>query len=835
MKTCAERRARSAQLLLCLLVFFSLIAAPGAAAADPPPYVFVVFDNSTTMAMAPVCTHVDAVLDPDPFDGACTTVCPLGDPKCAALCPDYGCSQYDEADLPDPAAMAPIVVDNLAGAPAFTSLLPPSANSHPNNYDPSDDTFDDSSATADSSTNSAYRATSSAAQRFTFTPTLTHAGLWHVFAFWGKDQVSGSTNARFEINYHDGSVVRTKYLEVDQQNYGNGFVFLATLDFRASGGGIPASVVIRNTNEANQLRSNGTIVADAVAFVPVPVTPAEPTCLEQAYLCRQPLCPHGDCNTRLAGDDPTSKFFQAKQALHEELAAADPLQAGFGSFNQDNARVMFKHWAYRVSSGTSPVFNFADGSGTTVPFPAPGSIDIFGTGAPYDANGRNLAAEINGFHCASSITPPSGSASDSEFVGCRPAYPADVRDLWDMERLRRIPKLGKTGTTETSLFVRSWNGSTYQVYRIDWEPVASPDKLGDATFDVQFDVTRCNNLTADPNCTLLAYTTALVSNAAVQYQLVSDTIPVNLDAGRSGPALGYFRNQMAVKADNLCAGLEPNEDWVLAASPSADDMFASYAFKHPATADTRGDFDPLGTPIAHVPYFDRGDFLPLDWTNGQIPEVLGQLAPNDVAGYSTSASTPPDYRSATYFHDENLSVDSPANLNRFLRLRDDVYQPSPSVWAPVATPPLAHDPNQRPLVAFANTPIYRSLRDFKDWYEQWRLYAALADADWADRRKYLLLITDGEESCDTQPVATPPLVCQTGNDIEYLADILPADSQLETFAVGYGGLTASADLTCIAAEGKTGAGHTVGVPRLAHDVEALKAELAAIFAQMTAP
>ena len=829
MRIAAESLPRPAWPLLCLLSSF-LSFVPVSSAQAPPeanPYVFVVLDTSGSMNWTPACNHLDAAADVDPFDGACTTACPAGDANCARICPSYGCIEYQPtAELPD--SIEPIVVDNNDPAPAFTSSAAPLQRQSALCFDPAADTFADpggtlpESPTPDPATDAAYYVPTTRANRFTFTPTLDHAGLWHVYAYWPVVSTN-SKSTRFEINYFDGAVMRTKLLEVDQLRSPSpaAFTFLATVDFRANGGLIPASVVIRNTNDNNQIALTGEIVADAIAFVPVPLAPKTASCLASGYVCRQPLCPQGNCFAPMGGDDPTSKFYQVKKALHEAIGATDSIQYGFGTFDQDNARVLFKHWRYQVSPGTTPIFNFPDGTGATLPFPAPGRIDTFGTGAPYGSNGRTTS-DNNGFHCASStITDPTSSSfNDANFIGCMSNYPADLRDLWEMDRLSLIPKLGKAGNAETWLYVRAWTGTAYQVYRLDWELYSPSQKLGSSTFTAQLDITRCNNLTSDPTCSNSAYSTQLVSNAPITYQLLGENIPFHLSIGRY-PQVGegFFHNQLGAQSERTCDGLEPNPDWDLTStSPSTDDTWNSYAFKYPPLADSRGDYRPDGiTPMSfHATYFDTGDFLPLDWLTDRRDQILTRLAPNQVA----NPADLPDFRTASYFHDEVLYLDWPSTLDRKLRLRDDVIETSPGVWGPRSSP--ITEPKRRPLLASGLTPIYRSVRNFKDWYVSWKNYARLQDPDWALRPKYLLYLSDGDETCDT---GSPLPICATYNDVRELASGFVED-RVKTFTVGYGlWPVASAALTCMAADGGTGPGGSAASPYFARNAEELKAAL----------
>ncbi|MGB5294003.1 MAG: hypothetical protein WBP34_03535, partial [Thermoanaerobaculia bacterium] len=68
------------------------------------------------------------------------------------------------------------------------------------------------------------------------------------------------------------------------------------------------------------------------------------------------------------GDDPTSKFYQAKSALYRVLT--DPelegaVNWGFGTYNQDRVRVYRKHWLYTPTEATTPIAHPLIGCGHT--------------------------------------------------------------------------------------------------------------------------------------------------------------------------------------------------------------------------------------------------------------------------------------------------------------------------------------------------------------------------------------------------------------------------------------------------------------------------------------
>ncbi|HEY2290006.1 MAG TPA: PilC/PilY family type IV pilus protein, partial [Thermoanaerobaculia bacterium] len=115
-----------------------------------------------------------------------------------------------------------------------------------------------------------------------------------------------------------------------------------------------------------------------------------------------------------------------------------------------------------------------------------------------------------------------------------------------------------------------------------------------------------------------------------------------------------------------------------------------------------------------------GDVVPFDWLNDQKQAILGRLAPNLVA----TPSALPDFRIATYFNN------TPSNSDTFLRLKD---------------------PNARPLIANGSTPIGAAMSNFNTWFSTWKTNAAANDPQWGCRQKYLIFITDGDETCSGDP------------------------------------------------------------------------------------
>lgn len=847
------------------------------------PYVFIVMDTSGSMNWTPPCDHKDAMKDADPYDGACTIPCPMDSATCAQACPNQGCIEYDPATAPPPdptsPGLQPIIVDD-SDTTRFTATINGTAVNVNNAssgyrafvgaYGTQFDTFDDfawtrpGTSTPDPSTDASHTMGTSNKATYRFTRDLQTAGLYHVYAYWyvrrndSSNPTStplGSAETRVGIEYFDGTATRKRFTEVNQKE-GNRFVFLGTFDFKKSGATVPAAVTISNVDEDNNFVVKGEIHADAVAFLPVPKVPAGASCKTTGYRCQQPLCPDGDCYAPAAGDDPSSKFFQAKQAMYEVLTQINDVNFGFASYEQDSPHIMYKHWQYRLPDNQTAVFNFPDGAGQTTPFPEPGRRDIFGTGPPWDLNGRNVTtSDLNFFHCATSETYSTTSTAfnDDHHIGCSMKWPADVSDLWEMERMRILPKLGRGGDITTSAYFRAWTGSEFRIYRVAWIPKSANNDLGDDVLPVDLEVWWCKDITNDADCNSSNTSDAqrVAGPTTVNYRKVGDLVPFNIAIGRY-PMTGtsYFDSVVktntnypaglvtnaGVQADGgrSCNGLEPNFDWnVNVAGYSGfttvadDDAWGTggsdYAFKRPWIKDARGDKSVSGATLStRVTYFDTGDFLPWDWSvdKDNNRNVRNILAPNITR--DDSALGTPDFRLATYFHDRTLlprstlSVnDNPTNELRRIRLRDDVRLYSNSgtpdnedddtyeldVDFPTDTN-IPFTQKRRPLFASGSTPIYQSVRNFKDWYNGWKAYAREYDVDWQCRPKYLLFLTDGDETCDTPPAnsTNPPFVC---DEVRQLSQTGPAEDRVKTYVVGFGLPGGGNALTCMATQGLT--------------------------------
>jgi hypothetical protein len=420
-------------------------------------------------------------------------------------------------------------------------------------------------------------------------------------------------------------------------------------------------------------------------------------------------CDSYDCWVPQQADDPSSKHYQIKQALHEVLSATAGVQFGFGSFNQDALGVLAKHWIYEAAAPGV----FIPGWGA---FPALGGRDVFGALWPCDTgNGNNE-------------------------IGCAAATPADLPDDWERTRMAELPKLGTNFNQVVNFYVRS--GST--VYRVRYTPI-SPATPG-APVSVTELTVRCNNSACSSTTTIGQ--TNLSFNPVAEFLAWDNGSSTGLN--QTNPQLTYFTPAVAdTGAANTCSGWDPNTD-------TSADAYNGYDLRWPTTADPRGSF------------FSVGDVIPQDWTTDHRDDILQRLAPNLAANPAAS----PDFRTSVYLQDR------PQGPELFLRLKDA---------------------SQRPLIVNGSTPLGSSINAFRKWWSGctagtcstgWAAQAQALDPDWACRRQYLIVLSDGDESC----VGSDP--CAQVSDL-YLR------YGIKTYPVGFGMPSALGPLSCIAQYGHT--------------------------------
>lgn len=458
-----------------------------------------------------------------------------------------------------------------------------------------------------------------------------------------------------------------------------------------------------------------------------------------------------------AGDDAASKLYGAKQALYQVLTQFNNISYGFATFNQDNLRVLRKHWIYQANS--APSWN------STLAYPVAGQGYVFGGGAAVSADDANLQPQ---FTCVTPQTLP----------------------VTDTRQLVGYPRTGDAGDKTFGAWLRQ-GGRTYFVE----SKLANGSKLGDPTITVSQQRRRLSTGTASTRCgTKPPSTTTFDETIAftnVTYTLVTDAvIDVLYDSSATTGA-----DEKA--AANTCNGLDPNTD-----TPS--DQYAITSVSPNVTTNLK--YPTVTNPAFPLNNkFDEGDFLPLSWAKDNKTEVLNRLAPNLRLG-----ETVPDFRVARYFQDA-ITGDT-----------------TKTTWGLQLKNSSVH-----PFVAEGSTPLSASLQNFRSWYagcatgscnSGWASVAATRDANWACRKKYVIILTDGDETCATKK---DPITHKDVTDISgacNAATALHTSDGVTVFVIGFGVASGSANaLTCMAANGGS------GTPVYPQDQTALLAELQKIF------
>ncbi|MDH3521952.1 MAG: PilC/PilY family type IV pilus protein [Acidobacteriota bacterium] len=308
------------------------------------------------------------------------------------------------------------------------------------------------------------------------------------------------------------------------------------------------------------------------------------------------LCPSGDCWVPANADHPSSKFYQAKEAIYNVISQTEDINVGFATFNQDSLRLRRKHWLYAAAEGGPTIPGWG-------PYPAVGDLHSFG----------------QGWRCTT------GSGADAN-IGCSGYTPADLIDPWENQRVAALPKESDAFPSDgdndgvagrTTYFVRA-GGSRYRI-RIEDRGAAD---LGSPTITVRVYQALCTN----DSCS----STTGETHEDVDFDLVTDYGYWEFTTDRGPLQAGFFTQGTASDspATNTCVNWDANTD-----TPA--DIYSGYNARWPTVPD--GSFSPL---------LDVGDVLPMDWRDSNQQKLLERLAPNLALG-----DTVPDFRIATYFED----------------------------------------------------------------------------------------------------------------------------------------------------------------------------------------
>ncbi len=472
------------------------------------------------------------------------------------------------------------------------------------------------------------------------------------------------------------------------------------------------------------------------------------------------VCETGDCPVPRDGDDPASKFRQSREALYEVMRNVEDVDFGFATFNQDHLRVANKHWLYRVAA-IQPGGFFSLSGGET--FPVAGSEEVFGAGW-WDTRGGTCTYAPNNYNNTTTDThvacfprrqdgtlPDDNDCEDGGGANTNVCAPADTTDAWEYTRFRRLPRLNANGNTTTYAYLRAANGSRYRVM------YGGPVIYGAATISVPTEIALCTN----EKCT----TVSGVTTRAITYALVGDFVmwdyQIKRTSALTSPA-GWFGRQDST-SDNVCAGWDWNEDTpndqFVAGDPNSNLKYL--------TVDDPAD------PDRHATAFDYGDVIPLDWQRDNRLALLNRLAPR--LNGADPATDPEAFAGATYLANNRVGSEA------FLRLANA---------------------SQRTLLPSGSTPLGYSLGEFRTWFRGclngscpqdigWDDIAATSDPTWACRQKFLVVVTDGDDTC-------------SGRDPCSLTASMRAQDGILTYVVAFGAqLTPGNRLHCMASNGGT--------------------------------
>lgn len=453
----------------------------------------------------------------------------------------------------------------------------------------------------------------------------------------------------------------------------------------------------------------------------------------------------GDSFAPAYGDDPNSKFYQAKSALYRVLTDPDLIgrvEWGFGTYNQDRVRVWRKHWIYTLDAST-PAPWAAD-----LPYPASGQFKTFGDHCMDDADG-DVTCDLDAAH---------GEIVGSTLGTCN--APLVLTSLEDMGELLSFPVLGDNGDVTTTEWV-SFNGVTFQVI---WEQIHD-SAIGDPTVEVEMEVNKyqgCGNVleTWETELTFSPYYTQDNNGRSLPGASAGFMWQQEGKVNFNGDPAGFWNFVNDHDTTNHCIGWDPNND-------PANDSADGRNLKMPSFAD----------PLSRGTAFGRGDIIPLDWQdevawgvgNTNRDAILRRLSPKwDPA----NPTFEPELRSTPYFADHPTALTGSGHY----------------------LPLLPQYVNNPPMLPNGSTPIGASMTSFESWYQSWVQVADSGNGDptFGCRTVNLLILTDGDETCGGSPCA--------------VATNLLSQHDIRTFVIGFGIQTGAGNtLDCIAQNGGTAA------------------------------
>jgi Tfp pilus tip-associated adhesin PilY1 len=502
------------------------------------------------------------------------------------------------------------------------------------------------------------------------------------------------------------------------------------------------------------------------------------------------ICADGDCPTPRNADDPASKMRQAKEALYQVLQEVDNVNFGFATYNQDNLRVDQKHWLYTVDAVQADGFHSLDGG---FQFPAAGAQEVFGPSIGCDRNSCPTINEPTGANVRD-CNNNRGNWTPYE-QACYPSDAALVSDAWQIEKARRLPKLGGPANWNTTITEYVKTNTT--TYRVRYIPVGGGAVPPADSIAVDIEVRTCSGFNdTDLTCRV----TGAATTKRITYSKVGDFVFWDIGVNPNSQQGGWFGSTWS-NAGETCRGWDPSarladnryigSDGTMSQTDS--DPYSGYSLKRQTTAT--GYYDPPGTAFDWL--FWEGDVVPLNWNTNNKDTILRRLAPALAGG--DPASNPEAFAQANYLQDSRAGADT------FLRLK-----PAFDGAGLLKNPP---------LIANGSTPLAGSLAFFRYWYSGcggpgncdatgWSDIAAVQDPNWECRKKYMIILTDGEETCDNSPNGSnyygtngtkfPPGFQSNADSCRYVAS-MQSQEDIQSFVIAFG-VRQSPKINCLSSK-----------------------------------
>ncbi|MDX1630623.1 MAG: hypothetical protein R3234_02080, partial [Thermoanaerobaculia bacterium] len=466
------------------------------------------------------------------------------------------------------------------------------------------------------------------------------------------------------------------------------------------------------------------------------------------------------------GDDPESRIYAAKEALHEVFNRPEfqDIRFGFASFpNHDEGKVRRKHWLYYAETRPAALDNIG--------WPDPA---LQGPYEPVDTDGDGVNDDFvraaNADTAAISLGPHPWDSTDtvvSQIGSC--ADPLDLSTHEGFLRLNAFPKLGldASGVQQTTAWVLGQDTVLYKL--VFTRPSNRPgttdpnNSVGQDDLHVKVDIntmdpSTCGEL-GSSNANLRLFLDEILNEYLIVDQADADATPGLVTAG-TDPWTDTEENWFCGSEDPFTGlGTEGNYDSesegssgsgpLASADVTDDDAFClngndpescpsdKLVFNVKPTASTS--YSSIGRPL------DSGDFLPFDWENDHRSDF-----PN--AGFNFFKRLAPngsDFGIARYYQDAPTATSTnPATDPGEGYLQFTGASPQPE-----------------PLIAMGDTPISSAALDVRCWYEGkgghqkcnrdpdfpfldgWWEFAACNDPDFGCWRPFFIVISDGDDNC----------------------------------------------------------------------------------------